>query len=529
MTADESSGSNTGEQPVTGASDAHTPQPGAPEPQTPEAAPPDQDAPQDQTEEPEGKLSLTVEIEDVAPCKKHLRVEVDRTHVDEKLGEALDQLVDTSQVPGFRQGRAPKALVAKRFRREMGNQVKGELVAAAFEQALEEHDLTLLSQPDMKLEDIQLLDEGPLTFEAEIQVRPQFEIPAYDRVEIQRPRVEVTDGQIDEAMDSLRDRNARLVPKADEPAEAGDVLVADLTLTLADRTVKQDHDVNVRVAPTARLRDMSLEDFQDAMVGVRAGEQRVCEATISDQYGEADLQGKRVQCTVAVKDVKRVDRPELDAPMLQQMGFASVDELRNEFRRRLDRQQQRESLSTCRQQVYDHLLKQADWDLPDDLVAGEAERLASRRRLDLMMAGVPEAQIDQQADALIASSHERAVGQLKAYFILDKIAQKEGVTVEASDVDAQIRSLATGSNESPRRVRARLEKQDRMGLLEIQILEQKTVDRILQDAVFTDVSREEYAQESGQAAGPVSDTEAEPTAETPPEPSEPDSQAPSAP
>ena len=482
-----------GGEPADQSSQAASAEPASPEPQTEEA------------DQAESRLKLTARVDDLGPCKKRLHVEIDRSHVEKKLSEALDNLVETAMVPGFRPGRAPRALVGKRFRREMANQVKGELVAAAFEQALEEQDLTLLGQPDMKLEDIQLPDDGPLTFESEIEVRPQFDIPQYDQVEITRPRVEVTDQQIDEAIESLRDRGARLVPKGDEPAEAGDALVADLTLTLADRTIKEDRDVDLRVEPTVRLADVSLQDFQDAMVGVHAGEQRVCEATMSEHYEQADLQGKSVQCTVSVKDVKRVDRPELDEPMLAQMGFASVEELREEVSRSLERRLQRDSLSACRQQVYDHLLKQAEWDLPRDLVDRETERLAARRRLDLMMAGVSEAQIDEHTDALMASSHERAVRQLKAYFILDKIAQKEGVTVEPGDIDTQIAALASRFNESPRRVRARLEKQERMGLLEIQVLEQKTVDRILQDATFTDASFEQYNQQHREDAEPATD------------------------
>ena len=501
MTADESLGPNPAEQPASDTTQPEAHEPGVDEP-TGEApadtqTPPDEQAeqPDEQADQPEAKLTITAQVEDLGPCKKRLYVEVDRKHVDEKLAAALNQMVETATVPGFRRGRAPQALVAKRFRREMGDQVKGELVGAAFEQALTEQDLALLSQPDMKLEDIKLPDDGPLTFEAEIEVRPQFDLPDYSDVEILRPIVSVTDEQVDEAVDSLRDRGARLVPKTDEPAEAGDVLVVDLTLTLADRTIKQEKDLSVRMGPTLRLRDVTLDGFQDAVAGARPGDERVCEGRMSEQYDDADLAGKRVQCTVSVKDVKRVERPELDERTIGDMGFESVEALRDALRERLTAQQQRQSVNACREQVYDHLLKQADWDLPEDLVAREAERLAARRRLDLTMAGVTESQVDEHMDELVASSQQRAVRQLKSYFILDKIAEKEGVTVEPADLDAQIATLASRANESPRRIRARLENQDRLGLVEIQVLEQKTVDRILADATHTDIGFEAYNEQ----------------------------------
>ena len=476
MTADETSGSNMTEPPSSPAAEPETPASDA-----------------DVSAEPEeDKLTVTSRVEDLGPCKKRLHVEVDRKHVDEKLDTTLNDLVETAMVPGFRPGHAPRALVAKRFRREMANQVKGELVAAAFEQALEEQDLALLSQPNLKLEDIHLPDDGPLTFDADVEVRPQFDVPGYKDIAVQRPSIDVTDQQVDEAVESLRDRGARLVPKDDEPAEAGDVIVADLTLTLADRTIREDTDINLRVEPTVNLHHVTIEGFQDALTGARAGEQRVCEARMSDQYEEDDLQGKPVQCAVTIKDVKRVERPELDQQAIEEMGLKSLEELREHLRRSLETRHRRESLNACRQQVYDHLLEQADWDLPEDMVAKEAERLAARYRLDMMMQGVAESQLDAHMDVVRASSQERAVSQLKSYFILDKIAQQEDVTVEPSDVDRQIHSLASRSNESPRRIRARLEKQDRMGLLEIQVLEQKTVDRILESARFEDVSFEEY-------------------------------------
>jgi len=518
MTADETSGPHTGDPASSPPGDASPPPGEQPGDATPASDADPEGTPAPQEAEAETKLTLDARVEDVGPCKKRLHVEVDRKHVDEKLGETLDKLVETAMVPGFRPGRAPRALVAKRFRREMDSQVRGELVGAAFEQALDELDLTLLGQPDLKPEDIQLEDDGPLVFETEIEVRPQFALPSYKGLDILRPEVEVTDANVDEAIESLRDRGATLVPKGDEPAEAGDVLVADLTLTQADRTVRRDTEVSLRVEPTGQVADLTLEGFQDAMVGVRTGEQRVCQAQLSDDSALEDLRGQHVQCTVAVKDVKRVQRQELDQEALAGMGFQSLDELRAEMRRRLTARLQQESESTRRQQVYDHLLQQADWDLPEGLVDREAERLDARFRLDLMARGVPTTSIDEYSDALMTSHHDRAVRQLKSYFLLDRIAKEEDITVDPGDVDAQIRMIATKANESPRRIRARLEKQDRMGLLEIQVLEEKTVDRILESAQFEDVSVEEFRrrQEASSEADTESSTPEPPSGEGPP-------------
>ena len=134
------------------------------------------------------KLHQTVEIKDVGPCKKHIKVSVDRKDIDDRFGEKFSELVADANVSGFRPGKAPRKIVERRFHKEVGDQVKTEVLLASLEQLAEEHDIAPLSHPDLDPAAIEMPRQGPLVYEFEVEVRPQFDLPNYKGLKIKRRR-----------------------------------------------------------------------------------------------------------------------------------------------------------------------------------------------------------------------------------------------------------------------------------------------------------------------------------------------------
>ena len=132
------------------------------------------------------KLHQTVEIKDIGPCKKHIKVTVERKDIDDRFGEKFSELVADATVSGFRPGKAPRKIVERRFQREVGDQVKTEVLLASLEQLAEDHDIAPLSHPDIDPAAIEMPHEGPLVYEFEVEVRPQFDLPNYKGLKLKR-------------------------------------------------------------------------------------------------------------------------------------------------------------------------------------------------------------------------------------------------------------------------------------------------------------------------------------------------------
>src|SRR4051794_35669361 len=166
-----------------------------------------------EAEAPKRKLDLDVQITDVGPCKKHLKVSIARPEIERQFDESLVEMKREAAVPGFRPGRAPKQLVQKRFRKQVSDQVKSSLLMACLEQLDEDYKLNPISQPNLDVAAIELPDEGPLKFEMDLEVRPEFALPAYKALSVKRPVKTLTDADVEAQMKQFLERYAQLVPK----------------------------------------------------------------------------------------------------------------------------------------------------------------------------------------------------------------------------------------------------------------------------------------------------------------------------
>src|SRR4051794_12559348 len=172
-----------------------------------------------EAEAPKRKLDLDVQITDVGPCKKHLKVSIARPEIERQFDESLVEMRREAAVPGFRPGRAPRQLVQKRFRKQVSDQVKSTLLMACLEQIDEDYDLNPITQPQLDVESIEIPEDGPMTFEMELEVRPDFEVPAYKALSVKRPVKKIEESDVDGQLKLFLERYASMVPKAEGGAE----------------------------------------------------------------------------------------------------------------------------------------------------------------------------------------------------------------------------------------------------------------------------------------------------------------------
>ena len=441
------------------------------------------------TAEDEGqpeRLNLDVQIASPSACERHVTVTVAREDVDRYLDEAYSELMSTAAVPGFRVGRAPRKLVENRFKDEIGEKIKGSLLMDSLSQISEDQSFTAISEPELNLDAIEVPDEGPLVFEFDIEVRPEFDLPQWRGLKVERPVREFTDADVDQHLEQMLARYGQLVPH-EGAATAGDYVTVNLRTTHEGQQVAIEEERTLRIRPHLSFLDGRLDNFGALLEGAQAGERRAGAVELTADAPNEELRGKKVDVEFEVLDVKKLKLPELTPEFLQEMGnFESEEKLREAIKANLERQLQYEQQQKARQQITAELTKKADWDLPPGLLKRQSVRELERAVMELRRAGFGEAEIRARQNEIRQNSAASTARALKEHFILERIAEEEKVEAQEGDFEQEIFLIALQSGESPRRVRAQIEKRGLMDVLQNQIIERKVLELVQSEAKFKD-------------------------------------------
>jgi trigger factor len=433
------------------------------------------------------RLSLGVLVQSPTACERHITVTVPRDDIERYFDRAFSDMMDSAAVPGFRAGRAPRKLIEARFRKDVAEKVKGSLLMDSLTQVTEDQKFSAISEPDFDPQAITLPDDGPMTFEFDLEVRPEFDLPQWKGLAIDRPVHEFTAQDVAKRLETLLTRYGRLVP-FDGPADSGDYITCNLKFTHAGETISESKEEVIRIKPVLSFRDGNIENFDKLTKGVRAGETREAPITLSQDAPNESIRGKEVVGIFEILEVKKLELPKLTPEFLQEMGgFESEAELKDAIKEDLERQLQYQQQQEARRQITATLTQAANWELPPGLLQRQSGRELERAVLELRRNGFSEAEIRAHENELRQNSSVSTARALKEHFILERIAEEEKTEVNPEDYDQEIALIAAQRSESPRRVRARLEKGGLMDTLRNQIIERKVIDLVLQHATFKDV------------------------------------------
>jgi trigger factor len=452
-----------------------------------EPSPDATEEPADQAEDKPAKLNQAVEMRDIGPCKKHIKVTVDRADIDHRLNDKYSELVVEANVPGFRPGKAPRRIIERRFAKDVSSQVLGELMLASLEQLAEEHDIAPLSAPNLDPSKLAIPKEGPLVYEFEVEVRPHFDLPNYRGLKLRRPVKTFSDEEVAEEERRILAPYGKLVPKTDGGAEAGDYLVADITTRAGGRLLSDLKDIKLRIEPRLAFKDAVAEHFGEQTKGAKVGDVRQVDITLSESSADAALRGQTAQATMTVKEVNTLQLPALTHDFLHEFGVHSPEQLKEWVRVLLQRRLEYTQRQSARAQVIQQIAAASAWELPQDLLARQARKALGRKVMEMRNSGIAEEEIRGRQRLLEQDVLQSTALALKEHFVLQKIAEVEKLDVDDDDIDDAIERIARQSNESPRRVRARLEKEDMLDALAAEIVERKALDLVLDSAEYEDV------------------------------------------
>jgi len=437
------------------------------------------------------KLVQTVDIKDAGPCKKHIKVTVEREQIDELFDEKFTELVFSQQpqVRGFRPGKAPRKIIEKQYYKSVAEEVKTQVLMASLEQLAEEQSISPLSPPELDPNAIEVPKEGPFIYEFDIEVRPEFDLPEYKGLTIRRPIHTFTEADINKERKRVLEPHGQLAPKDGDPpiVELDDYITADVIIMHGQRELNRLSEVRFKVEEQLALSDGVASDFGAKICGAKPGDYRTVDIVLSKELGSEALRGRTVQATFIIHDVKAIRPPELTRERLEDLFGVSTPEAFAEYlQARLERHLEYTQRQEARKQVLEQIGASANWDLPQDLLRRQARKALERRVLEMKNAGMSEEEIAGRRRVLEQDVIRSTSAALKEHFVLQKVAEIEKLEIEDSDIDDEIERIADQSNESPRKVRARFEKDELMEALATDLLERKALDLTLAAATFED-------------------------------------------
>jgi len=443
---------------------------------------------------------VNITVENLAPCKKLVRVEVEAQEVDQTFDSITKDFQREAVLPGFRPGKAPREMVVRKYEKNIEDEVRRKLISDSYRKAVDEKKLDVLGQPD--IEEIQFQRGQPLQFAATVETAPEFELPEYKGLAVKREASEVTEADVDAALEVLRQQQQHF-HTLDRTAQPGDFVVVNYTATAEGKSLS-DHTPNAKSLAERKNFWVELQPgsflpgFSEQLSGGKAGEHRQIAVNFPSDFLIPELAGKKGIYEVDIVEVKEKHLPDLDQAFAKSLGAESPEQLRAGVRRDLENEKKLKQNRGIRNQLLRSLLDRVNFDLPESAVAQETRNVVYDIVQENAKRGIKREVIEQQKEQIYSAAAQGAKERVKVAFLLQRIAEKEDIKVSQEEIGRRITYLASLYGISPEKFAKDLQK--RNGLIEIydQVMNEKVIDFLQQNAKIEDV-----APEAAAAAAPT--------------------------
>ena len=419
---------------------------------------------------------MKVAVEAMTGCKRRLAVEAPSDVVQQEWEKAYGRVQKQARLPGFRKGHVPRSLVKMHFADEVRREVAEHLIPDVYRQALTEAQLQPVDEPD--LQEVKLEEGAPLSFVAVVEVRPEIALGEYKAVEVEHTTPPVTDEQVAQALEHMRDRHAEF-STVTRPAAPGDLVIVDYTL------VPEGHD------PTSANGYQFfvgggdvLPEIDQAVAGMSAGEERHVALRFADDHRVESLRGKPGTADVKLIEVKEKVLPELDDEFAKSLGgdFETLDAVRTETRKQLEAQRDAMDRRTLEDAVMDAVLARHEFSVPEAMVMRHIAHQVEHARERMRRQGVDPDRLPWDYPKLVADLKPESEKTVRRALLLQAIAAREDIAPTEAELDAEIDKFAQAAQRPAAAVRRMMEKDGELENLRGGLREKKTLDFLIEHA-----------------------------------------------
>lgn len=414
-------------------------------------------------------------------CSKQVSITIDAEAVEKQFRQSFAELRNTISLPGFRRGKVPISMLQKRFGDEVGEDVKRDLVMEGLQNAVKDNGLDLVADPQFNFEGMTLTRGEEFTFEIDIEVRPEFDLPSYTKIKATRTVDAINDDNVDNVIEDLRKQRAFLSPVEDGTIEKEDNVVGRLEVRSGDEVVLEREQDGCIAGEAEQIAQIPFEGFGDLVLGKKVGDELRTSSTVPEDYPVQDMQGRDVDLHFTINEIKRVEIPEVDEDFAKGFGFDDLKDLREKIDTDLREHAVERADRNVEEAIIDDILGRVDFPVPPTVLSRTVgERLqheamqalyAGQMKGDDMQSWVADRKPELEKDA------ERSI---RAWYLIQKIAKKEKIFATESDLEAKINEIARREGQTPTQVREQLREKDGIEELRAGALEEK-VRKFLRD------------------------------------------------
>ncbi len=423
-------------------------------------------------------MNVTVSVENLAPCKKLLRIEVATEDVNSSFENITREFMKHANLPGFRPGKAPRAVVEKNYGTRIEEEVKRKLIPDAYRQAMEQEKLKAAVYPD--IEELQFGRDQALQFAATVETQPDFELPDYKGLEINRASKVISDEDVDKAINTLREQRVDY-NDVEHELQRGQIGVVNYTGTCDGKPLTE-------LAPTARglteqknfwIRaesDQFIPGFADQIIGMKTGDKRTVEVDFPAEFVTPELAGKKGTYEVELVQVKERILPEVNEELAKSFGAESLEQLTEGIRRDLEADIKFKQNRAVRDEIVKQIMDKVKFELPESIVLQETRNVVYDIVQENQKRGINKDIIEKQKDEIFSAANNSAKDRVKAQYLLSRIGEKENIKVEQQEVAQRVSLMAQQYQMPIQKLVKQLEERNGFGEIHEQILVGKVLD-----------------------------------------------------
>jgi len=421
---------------------------------------------------------MKVAVEEIEGCKRRLAVEAPAEVVQQEWERAYGRVQKQARLPGFRKGHVPRSLVKVHFADDVRREVAEHLIPDVWRKAISEARIEPVNEPD--LQEVKLEEGAPLSFVAVVEVKPTIALGEYKGVEVEHAPKPVTSQDVDAALEHMREQQAQF-RAVDRAAAPGDLLVIDYTLTLEGREPSSQTGYEFVVGGQA-----VLPEIDQAVGGMRAGEEREAPFRFADDHRREELRGKSGVAAVKVIEVKEKVLPALDDDLAKSLGeFETLAALRAEVLRQLETRREHDDTRELQDKIVDAVIERHAFIVPDALVMRQVAHQIEHAREGLRRQGIDPDRMPWDYGKMIAELRPGAEKAVRRTLLLEAIAEREGLAPAEADVDAEVEKLAGASQRPAPAIRRMMEKSGDLDALRHGLRDRMTLDVLVANAKIT--------------------------------------------
>jgi trigger factor len=407
--------------------------------------------------------------------KREIEIEISAEEVARETETLIGKYQKLARIPGFRKGHVPASVIRQRFSQDIQNDVVDALIPKHFRKETGKLGLIPVSQP--RVTDLHLHDNEPLKFKASFEVMPEIKVEGYKDLRSEKPEVTVTDEEVQQSLDSIREQRAAYTSVEGRPLADGDFAQVSLDgkpNNEADdsKPVHMD-DILVEIGGKS-----TMPEFTENLRGASAGDVRAFEVNYPEDAQDKRLAGKKFNYTVNVQAIKQKSLPELNDEFAKELGeFTTLEEVRQRIREGMEAERKHTAERESKDKLLGELVKRNEFEVPEALVERQIDVRLERGLRALTAQGMKAEDIKKMDfNRMRAGQRDQALQEVKASLLLEKVAEEEKIEVGDEEIDREVQALAEQSKQTPESIRARLTRDGALDRIRNRIRHEKTLD-----------------------------------------------------